>query len=220
MQSLSVSNGARPAARPWRTLGTAIALAAAAAITSGIGQTAAADCPWMVLPASQDTLFSGSEPPAYDIVFDGPSRREHVFYGFTVASLDLAWQLADRRLPELQADGRRLEPRASANGLSAYQVAADTIEPHTIYLVAAKSEIAALEEIDARIEPVAPIAVSQLLIRGGGPFAGPLPPAIDGFEIAAAVVTPAGAANRTAEAAKPETVLADWQLCAYEVALR
>jgi hypothetical protein len=220
MQPLSSPNGARRAPRPPRPLSTALALAIAAALTGGIGQAAAAGCPWMVLPASQATLLGGAEPPAFDIVFDGPGRRDQVFYGFTVASLDLAWQLAERRLPELQADGRRLEPKASGDGFTAYQLAADTIQPHTIYLVAASSEIAALEEIDARIEPLAPIAVSQLPVRGAGPFAGPLPPAVEGFEVAAAEAPPASA-NGTAEATRrPETMLANWQLCAYEVALR
>jgi hypothetical protein len=219
MQSLSFPNDARRASGPRRVGSTALALATAAALTGGIGQAAAADCPWMVLPASQAVLLGGSEAPAFDIVFDGPSRRDQVFYGFTVASLDLAWQLAERRLPELQADGRRLEPKASGDGFTSYQLATDTIQPHTLYLVAATSEIAALEQIEARIEPLAPIAVSQLPVRGAGPFAGPLPAPVEGFEVAAAQA-PAAPANGIAKAAKPETVAANWQLCAYEVALR
>lgn len=218
MQSLSPLNGARRPLRPGRARSTAIALATAVALTGGISQVAAADCPWRVLPTTQEVALGGSEPPLYDIVFDGPSYRERVFYGFTVASLDLAWQLAERRLPELQPDGRRLEPRTGGDGFTSYQLAADTIKPHTIYLVAAGSRIPALEEIDARIEPMAPIEVSQLPVRGGGPFAGPLPPVVPGYEIAAAAQPAPAPIADAAEAA--ETRVADLQICAYEVALR
>jgi hypothetical protein len=66
-----------------------------------------------------------------------------------------------------------------------------------------------LEQIDARIEPARPLALSELLpkTRGGSDWSGPLPHrSLPGFEIAGAS-DPAG------------PLLADLQICAYQVAM-
>jgi hypothetical protein len=187
----------------------ACALATATALVGGTANLAAAACPWIVQPSGQN-LTIASEAPAFDIVFDGLGQSSKVFYGFTVASLELAWQLANERaLPELAPDGRPLEARATPQGTIAYQLAPDSIQPHTIYLVAAGSLVRELEQIDARIEPARPLALSELLpkTRGGSDWSGPLPHrSLPGFEIAG-----------VAERASP--VLADVQICAYQVAM-
>jgi hypothetical protein len=187
----------------------ACALATATALVGGTANLAAAACPWIVQPSGHN-LTIASQAPAFDIVFDGLGQSSKVFYGFTVASLELAWQLANERaLPELAPDGRPLEARATPQGTMAYQLAPDSIQPHTIYLVAAGSQVRELEQIDARIEPARPLALSELLpkTRGGSDWSGPLPHrSLPGFEIAG-----------VAERGSP--VLADVQICAYQVAM-
>jgi hypothetical protein len=187
----------------------ACALATATALVGGTANLAAAACPWIVQPSGHN-LTIASEAPAFDIVFDGLGQSSKVFYGFTVASLELAWQLANERaLPALAPDGRPLEARATPQGTIAYQLAPDSIQPHTIYLVAAGSQVRELEQIDARIEPARPLALSELLpkTRGGTDWSGPLPHrSLPGFEIAGA--------NDQAGLA-----LADVQICAYQVAM-
>ena len=196
--------------RARRVLRLAGALAAAAALLGGTARLASATCPWIVQPYGQ-AMTVASEAPAFDIMFDGLGQNSKVFYGFTVASLDLAWQLANERaLPALDPDGRRLEPMRTLHGTIAYQLSPDSIQPHTIYLVAAPSLVRELEQIDARIEPVRPLALSQLLpkTRGGSDWSGPMPHrSLQGFEIAGA-----------SEQAGP--LLADVQICAYQVAMR
>jgi hypothetical protein len=209
MQPLSSAPPAPRSAARQRAARIARALAAATALVGGQAQAAAAACPWIVQPSEHNAAVA-SQAPAFDIVFDGLGQNSKVFYGFTVASLDLAWQLANERaLPELAPDGRPLEPRPTPEGTVAYELAPDSIQPHTIYLVAAGSLVRELEQIDARIEPARPLALSQLLpkTRGGSDWSGPLPHrSLPGFEIA-------GVADR----ASP--VLADVQICAYQVAM-
>ncbi|HSA80300.1 MAG TPA: hypothetical protein VLE23_05725 [Geminicoccaceae bacterium] len=207
----------RPAARQrlLRLVGVAAAatcgLAAATALLGGTTNVASAACPWIVQPAGQNMPISAEAPPAFDIVFDGLEEKSKVFYGFTVASLDLAWQLANERvLPALASDGRRLEVALTPHGTTAYLLSPDSIQPHTIYLVAAGSLVRELEQIDARIEPARPLALSQLMprTRGGSDWSGPLPHrSLPGFEIA-------GANDQAGPA------LADVQICAYQVAMR
>jgi hypothetical protein len=206
-------NPSRPAPRPdgrGRALRIICALAAATALVGSTAKLASAACPWIVQPAGE-SMAVASETPAYDIVFDGLGQNSKVFYGFTVASLDLAWQLAnERRLPALVPNARRLEAKATPQGTIAYQLAPDSIQPHTIYLVAADSLVRELEQIDARIEPARPLALSQLFpkTRGGSDWSGPLPHrSVPGFEIA-------GASDPTS------AVVAALQICAYQVALR
>jgi hypothetical protein len=185
-------------------------LAAATALVGGMSKVASAACPWIVQPSGQKMAISSEQPPAFDIVFDGLEQNSKVFYGFTVASLDLAWQLANEHvLPALAPDGRRLEATVTPGGPTAYQLSPDSIQPHTIYLVAAGSLVRELEQIDARIEPARPLALSELLpkTRGGTDWSGPLPHrSLPGFEIAGA--------NHEAG---PE--LGDVQICAYQVAM-
>jgi hypothetical protein len=203
----------------------AAALLAASALCGGLAPQATAACPWIVQPSAETEQMSKQEP-AFDIVYDGLEHEAKVFYAFTVASLDLAWQMAtEPRLPQLRTDARRLEPKATPLGTTAYQVARDTIQPHTIYLVAASAPLEALEQIDARIEPARPLAVSQLLprMRGGSDWSGPLPPrSLQGYEIA----SPSSGAAATHAAAddvpldEPQLAAADVQVCAYQVAMR
>ncbi|HEX5795974.1 MAG TPA: hypothetical protein VFY19_09040 [Geminicoccaceae bacterium] len=209
MQPLNPSPSAPPAHGGPSFRRAAGALALTAALVGGTAELAAAPCPWIVQPYTENAQVASSAP-TFDIVFDGLGQSSKVFYGFTVASLDLAWQLANERtLPELAPDGRRLEARATPQGTIAYQLSPDSIQPHTIYLVAAGSLVRELEQIDARIEPARPLALSELMpkTRGGTDWSGPLPHrSLPGFEIA-------GVADR----ASP--VLADVQICAYQVAM-
>lgn len=191
-----------------------LALATAMVTASDTSQGAAGACPWIVLPTPA-TKAAAVAPPAYDIVFQGLGERTKVFYGFTVSSLDVAWELTNQQaLPDLFLHGRRLEPAAEQTGATGYQLAEDSIEPHTIYLVAADTVVDKLEQIDARIEPAQPVAVSQLLprTRGGSDLSGPLPHrSVPGVEIANTADQPRKATGAAA---------AELQICAYEIAVR
>jgi hypothetical protein len=205
-----------PPAPGGRSLGRAAGtLALASLLLGSTASLAAAACPWIVQPYGEGTQ-AASEVAAFDIVFDGLGQSTKVFYGFTVASLDLAWELANQPvLPALAPDGRRLEAKTTPQGTIAYQLAPDSIQPHTIYLVAADGVVQQLEKIDARIEPARPMALSQLLpkTRGGTDWSGPMPHlSLPGFEIAG------GADERTASSSEP--ALAELTICAYQVAMR
>ena len=200
--------------RAWRL---ACTVAVASLLVGSTAKVAVAACPWIVQPYAESVPVA-SETPTFDIVFDGLGQSSKVFYGFTVASLDLAWQLAKEGvLPALDPDGRRLEMTATAEGSVAYQLAPDSIEPHTIYLVAADGVVQQLEQIDARIEPVRPMALSQLMprTRGGSDWSGPMPHrSLPGFEIA-------GVADRgRSSTSSLGAAVADVQICAYQVAMR
>ena len=216
MQPLNPSPRAYPGDRA-RRAGRLACAVAASLIAGGTANLAAAACPWIVQPYAQSVPVS-SDTPTFDIVFDGLGQSSKVFYGFTVASLDLAWQLAnDGVLPALDPDGRRLEPKSTAEGTVAYQLAPDSIQPHTIYLVAADGVVQQLEQIDARIEPARPMALSQLMprTRGGTDWSGPMPHrSLPGFEIAGA------AEGETTATGAIGPAVADVQICAYQVAMR
>jgi hypothetical protein len=217
MRSVTSSTVARPPRRRRGALRIAAALGAAIAIVPATSGAAAADCPWIVQPTAS-SLDLASAPPVFGIAFDGLWQTSKVFYGFTVTSLDLAWQLSNQHaLPALRSDARKLEPKISPEGATAYQLASDSIEPRTIYLVAAAGVIDELEQIGARIEPARPMALSQLTprTRGGSDWSGPLPPrSLPGVEIAGPAEPTTGAADHTG------SVLADVQICAYQVSLR
>jgi hypothetical protein len=218
MQSVS------PSAVSRRALRVAAALATATAVVTGMAQLAAADCPWIVQPETQTVAADAGATPAFDIVFDGLDQSSKVFYGFTVASLDLAWQLTKQgAMPPLATDARRLQPKLTPYGTVAYQLAPDTIRPHTIYLVAAAKVVHELEQLQARIEPARPMAVSELMpqlqpkTRGGSDWSGPLPRrSVPGLEIAGAERTPT--APDTGAGIGP--MAADVQICAYQVTMR
>jgi hypothetical protein len=199
--------------RAWRL---ACSVAIAGLLVGSTAKLAVAACPWIVQPYAQSVPVA-SETPTFDIMFDGLGQSSKVFYGFTVASLDLAWQLAnDRVLPALDPGGRRLEPKATAEGMVAYQLSADSIQPHTIYLVAADGVVPQLEQIDARIDPARPMALSQLFprTRGGTDWSGPMPRrSLQGFEIA-------GADDTNGATGQIGAAVADVQICAYQVAMR
>jgi hypothetical protein len=211
MQPVTLAPSASRSAARQRVPRLACALAAATALLGGMAEVASAACPWIVQPTGQKVAISSEAPPAFEIVFDGLEQNSKVFYGFTVASLDLAWKLAKEGvLPALAPGGRRLEATVTPLGTTAYQLSPDSIQPHTIYLVTAGSQVRELEQIDARIEPARPLALSQLLpkTRGGTDWSGPLPSrSLPGFEIA-------GASDQAGLA------LADVQICAYQVAMR
>jgi hypothetical protein len=222
MHSVSVSAVAGCADRALDVRRVALALATATAIVTGTARLASAACPWIVQPEPDTVAADGTATPTFDIVFDGLDQSSKVFYGFTVASLDLAWQLASKgALPPLKADARRLQPKPTPAGAVAYQLAADTIRPNTIYLVAADRVLRELEQIDARIEPARPMAVSELMpqlqprTRGGTDWSGPLPRrSVPGFEIASAERTPVG--GGLSEGTGPAAAAV--QICAYQVA--
>ena len=200
--------------RAWRL---ACTVAVAGLLVGSTARLAVAACPWIVQPYAQSAPVS-SGTPTFDIVFDGLGESSKVFYGFTVASLDLAWQLAnDGVLPALDPGARRLEMKATPNGSFAYQLAPDSIQPHTIYLVAADGVVQELEQIDARIEPVRPMALSQVMprTRGGSDWSGPMPHrSLPGFEIAGVADSARSSTGQIGAA------VADVQICAYQVAMR
>ena len=217
MQPLNPFTHALPADRGRRASRLACAVAAAGLIIAGTADLAAAACPWIVQPYAQ-TVAVSSETPTFDVVFDGLGESSKVFYGFTVASLDLAWQLANERmLPALDPGGRPLKAKTTPEGMVAYQLSPDSIQPHTIYLVAADGVVPQLEQIDARIEPARPMALSQLLprTRGASDWSGPMPRrSLPGFEIAGVADSGRGAAGQVGAA------VADVQICAYQMAMR
>jgi hypothetical protein len=200
MQPLTLACAARPS-RP-RARATLLMAALAAMCTSPAA--AEGTCPWIVQPADAGAR---SSEHAYEIMFDGLDLNVATFYGFSVVSTDLAWKLAaDRSLPELKADARRLESVETTLG-TFFQVAPDSIEPHTIYLVASEARVDELEEIGARIEPSRQLAISQLAMRtrGGSDQSGPLPHR----SVPGVLIADAGSASA------PEV-----QICAYQVAMR
>jgi hypothetical protein len=200
MQPLSLAC----AARPPRLRARAIPVMAALAALSPSLAAAEGACPWIVQPAE---AAARSSEPAYEIMFDGLDLNVATFYGFSVASMDLAWQLAkERALPELTADARRLEDVETKLG-TVFQLAPDSIEPHTIYLVASEGRVDELEDIGARIEPSQQLAISQLAMRtrGGSDQSGPLPHR----SVPGVLIADAGSAS------VPEV-----QICAYQVAMR
>ena len=210
MQPLSPHAKAMPA-RPRRARAAFLALITLTA-AGAVNDASAAPCPWIVQPHREPIgagpLDEKAKQAAFDILFDGLAHEVGAFYGFSVTSTDLAWEIADENaLPDLSAGARRLQPTKTPLGTLAYRLAPDTVEPHTIYLVTARSPVDELEEIGARIEPDRPLAISQLAMRtrGGSDQSGPLPHrSLPGFLIA------------DADGAQGP----DLQICAYQVAVR
>ncbi|MGI9435399.1 MAG: hypothetical protein ACR2Q4_11315 [Geminicoccaceae bacterium] len=175
--------------RLWHRSRPAVAgLVTAASLMVGAAGTADAECTWIVQPhfGAEDR---GPVSPLVNIVFDGLRDTQPYFYGFTVADIDLAWRLAAAgTLSELGPDGRALDVTETPTG-QAFKLDAESIRPHTVYLVAAGSPVGELEDIDAAIEPSQPFNVSMLKTRGGTGVTGPLPSrSLPGFEIRAAEV--------------------------------
>jgi hypothetical protein len=199
MQPLTLACAVRPSRPRARAIPVMAALAVALSPSLAAAEGA---CPWIVQPAE-----ATPSEHAYEIMFDGLDLNVATFYGFSVASMDLAWQLAkERALPELTADARRLESVETTLG-TVFQLAPDSIEPHTIYLVASEGQVDELEEIGARIEPSRQLAISQLAMRtrGGSDQSGPLPHR----SVPGVLIADAGSASA------PEV-----QICAYQVAMR
>lgn len=211
MQPLSL-NTQPPLARPGRARAAIVALGTLAAVAGAHEAAAATPCPWVVQPYPDAIAAARADQkpsvPAYQIVFDGLAHEVGAFYAFSVASIDLAWELADvSSLPDLSEDARALQPSKTPLGTVAWRLAPDTIDPHTIYLVTTRVPVEELEEMGARIEPERPLAMSQLAMRtrGGTDQSGPLPHrSVPGFLIADA----AGASGP------------NLQICAYQVAMR
>ena len=168
-------------------------------------------CPWIVQP--EEPLFGlGAANATYEILFTGKSADEN-FYGFTVSDHRLARELTNGGgLPDLEKNGRSLET-VEQDGTIVYQVAADSILPRTIYLLAADMPIKPLERIDARIDPARPIAVG-LRTRGASDVTGPMPRrTVPGVEIVTAGAEPEEAQRAILSTSyEPE-----FQLCAYQV---
>jgi len=218
MQRVSFTPAASRPPRRRRAARTAGALLTAAVLSASAATPGAAECPWLVQPFVEGPIYA-AQPMAYDILFEGLDQRAKVFYGFTVTSIDLAWQLASQStLPELERHARRLEPTTLSDGAMAYALAPDSIDPPTIYLVTANSVVDELERIDARIEPDRTVAISQLLskTRGATDLSGPLPRrSLPGFEIISATPETTGRGIEQMRAEAPSV-----QICAYQVAMR
>jgi hypothetical protein len=202
MQPVILTYAARPPRPRARTI---LLMAGALAAMSPSLAAAEGSCPWIVQPAANRETRAAEE--AYEIMFEGLDLEVSAFYGFSVTSMDLAWQLAKgRTLPELKEDARRLESIETQIG-TVFRLAPDTIEPHIIYLVASETRLDELEKIGARIEPSRQLAISELAMRtrGGSDQSGPLPHrSVPGVLIADA-----------STASAPEV-----QICAYQVAMR
>lgn len=171
--------------RFWRKAGSG-ALACAMAtglIAANFGSAMAGDCPWIVQPHF-DGQISASDATLVNIVFDGLVEKEQYFYGFTVTDIDLAWDLsAHGGLTDLGAHGRTLDVMETAIG-SAFEVSDETLEPHTVYLVSARSPVGELDNLGAAIEPAQPFNISFFKTRGATDVSGPLPTrSLPGVEI-------------------------------------
>jgi len=217
MQRVSLTPAAAPP-RQRRAPRVAAALLTATVLSASAATPGAAECPWLVQPFVEGPIYA-AQPMAYDILFEGLDQRAKVFYGFTVTSIDLAWQLAkSSTLPEMERYARPLEPTALPNGAMAYELAPDSVEPHTIYLVTANTVIDELERVDARIDPGRTVAISQLMpkTRGATDLSGPLPRrSLPGFEIISATSETTGRGIDQMRAEVPSV-----QICAYQVAMR
>lgn len=161
------------------------AVAVAAGLMIGTLSPAAAACPWIV-QTHFDSEHRASDKTLVNIVFDGLSGQEHYFYGFTVTDIDLAWDLSapsDGTMVDLGPHGRSLAVLETETG-KAFELSSESIEPHTVYLVAASSPVGELEKIEAAIEPSLPFAVSYAHTRGATDVSGPLPTrSLPGIEI-------------------------------------
>lgn len=157
--------------------------AAVAGLMIGTLNPAAADCPWIVQP-HVDGKQRISNQTLVNIVFDGMDHQEQFFYGFTVADIALAWHLSsDDILTDIGPHGRSLNMMETHVG-PAFEVSADSIEPHTVYLVAATAPVGELEAMAASIEPSRPFTVSDARTRGATDVSGPLPTrSLPGIEI-------------------------------------
>ena len=162
----------------------AIAVALAAGFMTGAPGSAKAACPWIVQPHFDDQR-PVSDTTLVNIVYDGMAKRPQFFYGFTVTDIDLAWDLStDGTLTDLGPNGRPLDVMETTVG-PAFEVDAESIEPHTVYLVAARSPVGELEDLGAAIEPSQPFHVS-FKTRGASDVSGPLPArSLPGVEIRA-----------------------------------
>ena len=171
--------------RGWREArSVAIACTAAAGLIVATSGHALAECPWIVQPHFDDQ-GGVDDKTLVNIIFDGLSEQASYLYGFTVTDLDLAWTLSSQGgFSDLGPHGRALDVTKTDYG-RAFQLSNDSLEPHTVYLVAARSPVDELEHIDAAIEPSQPIKVS-FKTRGATDFSGPLPRrSLPGVEIRA-----------------------------------
>lgn len=166
---------------------TFLGFAVATGMLFGAMNGALAACPWIV-----QTHFDGdhqaSEKTRVNIVFDGRDDQESHFYGFTVTDIDLAWDLSapgDGTIIDLEPHGRALDVMETITG-PAFEISPESIEPHTVYLVAARSPVEELDRLEAAIEPSRPFNVSYAKTRGATDVSGPLPVrSLPGIEIRA-----------------------------------
>lgn len=189
---------------------------AAMMMVGSMGGVAAADdersvCPWIVQP--EEPIFGlATDMATYEILFTGQTPDD-IFYGFSVVDHKLAQQLTQLgEIPDLQASGRALKT-VEQEGVVVYQVSTDSIQPRTIYLLAATSPMPRLEQIGARIDPARPIAVG-LRTRGASDLNGPLPRrTVPGIEIVASAPT----RNSEERSVTVAALNPDFKLCAYQV---
>ena len=180
MRTLMKMKEKQAGSRALPTIGWLLALSA----MIGWSTSVKAECPWIVQPH----IDGGNEVKQtfVNIAFDGLDHRRLHFYGFTVTDADLAWSLTTQgSLSDLRPNSRPLEIVETANG-PAFELSAESLEPHAIYLVAAKSPIVELEQLNAAIEPSTSVHLSSLSTRGATDISGPLPSrSLPGIEIRA-----------------------------------
>lgn len=162
-------------------------VAMAASMMFGMMSAAEAACPWIVQTHFDDGHRT-SEKTLVNIVFDGMDNREQHFYGFTVTHIDLAWDLSapgDGTMIDLGPHARALDILETVTG-PAFEISPESIEPHTVYLVSARSPVGELDQLQAAIEPSTPFNVSYAKTRGATDVSGPMPTrSLPGIEIRA-----------------------------------
>lgn len=143
-----------------------------------LGLTLAADplqaeCRWIVRAYVSESL---ADRPTFDIVYDGLERQ--TFYAFSVLSEDLAERIEGGQASlDLGQDIRPLETVTSPLDHTVYRLDPASRPADTVYLVAAREPVPALERAGAGFVPARPTLVSQYVprTRGATDRSGPLP---------------------------------------------
>lgn len=153
-------------------------------VTVGWSTTASAECPWIVQPHVD--RGSESKQTFVNIIFDGLDDQRRHFYGFTITDADFAWSLTTYgTLSDLRPNSRPLLMVETARG-PAFELSAESLKPHAVYLVAANAPVSELEQLNAAIEPSEPFHMSYITTRGATDISGPLPSrSLPGVEIRA-----------------------------------
>ncbi len=201
---------------------TALSAAAILALTGELSAKEGnrSSCPWIVLHDEQLPNHA-VDKANYDIFFTGKSRRGVVFYGFTVTDPELAFQLSQEgAIHDLEENARSLEV-VDQDGPSSYRVAADSVVPRTIYLLASTERVPPLETIDAQIDPARSVTIGIGPARGASDFNGPLPRrTVPGRPIVSPSPNTRSPQLLEDESAMLAAYDQDMQLCAYQISWR